>query len=95
MHDIHSSRRSPSQPLPRSLQESDEGTELFNLIKDWSTDKYGNCLIYHSDNFELYKKIAKDVDGSIPQKQFKKKIFTKFMIDLSKIPCDQQIFKYS
>ena len=77
------------------VQHFEEGTELFNLIKDWSTDKYGNCLIYHSDNFELYKKIAKDVNGSIPQNQLKKEIFTKFIIDVADIPSVQQIFKYS
>ena len=76
------------------VQHFEEDTELFNLIKDWSTDRYGNCLIYHSDNFELYRKIAKDVNGSIPKNQLKKDIFTKFVIEQTDIPDKQHIFKY-
>ena len=68
-------------------------SKLFNFIKPWMTDKYNNFLIYEDDDFDLYKKIAKDVKNAVPHKQLTKKIFNIF-IKKTKLNPRQHIFKY-
>lgn len=57
----------------------DHDSIIFKLIKPWMTDKYNNFLIDEEDDFDLYKKIAKDVKNAIPIKQLSKPIFKTFI----------------
>jgi len=70
----------------------DPDSAIFKFIKPWMTDKYNNFLIYEDDDFDLYKKIAKDVKNAIPVKQLTKKIFNKFLT--TKPSNEQHIFRY-
>ena len=76
------------------IEHFEEDTEIFNLLKLWATDKYGNCLIYHSDNFDLYKKIAKNVISANPKAQLKKKLFQTFTVSKKDIPKGNYIYYY-
>ena len=67
------------------IQHFREGSNLFNLLKLWCMDKYGNCLLYNDDDFNLYKNIAKNVHSAVPCKQIEKKIFRDFIIKRSEI----------
>ena len=71
-----------------------EDNELFNLMKSWATDKYGNSLIYCEDDFDLYKNIALNVCNSIPKDQLNKKIFREFRIENSSVPKEQFVYIY-
>ena len=55
-------------------------SNIFKLLKGWMTDKYNKFLIYEEDDFDLYKKIAKNVKNAVPIKQLSKKIFSIFTI---------------
>ena len=55
-------------------------SELYRLLKTWMTDKYNKFILTHHDDFNLYIKIANDMNNAIPIKQFKNKIFNKFIV---------------
>ena len=63
-------------------------------MKSWATDKYGNCLIYCEDDFDLYRNIAKNVFNSVPKDQLNKKIFRCFRILRDDIPENEYIYVY-
>jgi hypothetical protein len=67
-------------------------TPIHNLLKLWITDKYGNCYVNHNDDFDLYKKIAKNVISAVPENQLNKKIFNCFRVNKKDIPKDQYIY---
>ena len=69
-------------------------TELWYLLRDWITDKYGICYINHSDDFDLYKKIAKNINSAIPKYQLNKQIFNEFIIPKNRIPKEEFIYYY-
>lgn len=71
-----------------------EDNELFNLMKSWATDKYGNSLIYCEDDFDLYKNIALNVCNSIPKDQLNKKVFSEFRIENCDVPKEQFVYIY-
>jgi hypothetical protein len=71
-----------------------EDNELFNLMKSWATDKYGNSLIYCEDDFDLYKNIALNVCNSVPKDQLNKKVFSEFRIENSEIPKEKFVYIY-
>ena len=63
------------------------------LLKPWMTDKYNYFLINEEDDFDLYKKIAKDISNAVPIKQLNKPIFRQFIIQ----KCNDQnvsVFRY-
>ena len=72
----------------------EEDQELYDLMKSWATDKYGNCLIYCEDDFDLYRNIAKNVFNSIPKDQLNKKIFRCFRVLREDIPENEYIYVY-
>ena len=76
------------------IERLNEDTPLFNMVKEWSKDRYGNYLIYHNDNFELYKRISKTVETAIPKNQLKHELFQRFAIKQSKIPRKEFVFYY-
>lgn len=69
-------------------------SELYNLMKSWATDRYGNSLIYEEDDFDLYRNIAKNVLNSVPKDQLNKKVFRCFKIKREKIPKNEFIYVY-
>ena len=71
-----------------------EESELFNLMRSWATDKYGNSLIYCEDDFDLYKNIALNVCNSIPKDQLNKKVFSEFRIENSHVAKEQFVYIY-
>ena len=68
--------------------------DIKELIMTWITDKYGNCLIHHEEDFQLYKTIAKTVLSAVPKTQLLKKIWNDFIIEKQDIPPDTHIYKY-
>ena len=50
------------------------------------TDKYGNNLGSHNVNFNLYIKIAHNVENAIPRKQLNDPLFNQFRIKKDNIP---------
>ena len=69
-------------------------TTIFKLIKTWMTDKYNHFLINEEDDFDLYKKIAKDVNNAIPIKQLHKPVFRRFVINNTSINKNNYVFRY-
>lgn len=63
-----------------------EDSDVYKLLELWSSDKYGNNLLYHDDDFDLYKLIARDVKSAVPIKQLEKKVFKRFIIDETEVP---------
>ena len=76
------------------IEHFEKDTKLFNLLKTWMTDKYNKFLIDEEDDFDLYKKIAKDVKNAVPIKQLKKKIFNQFIINKKDIKQNDSVFRY-
>lgn len=68
------------------------GTELYNLLKIWMTDKHNRFKINESESFDMYINIAKNMRNAVPIKQFNKKIFKRFIIDKHKIIKNKYIF---
>jgi len=68
------------------------GTELYNLLKLWMTDKHNRFKINESESFDMYINIAKNMKNAVPIKQFNKKIFKRFIIDKHKIIKNKYIF---
>ena len=69
-------------------------TAIFNLLKLWASDKYGNFLMNYEDNFNLYKIIAKNVISAIPKNQINKMIFKEFLIKKEDISPNEFIYNY-
>ncbi len=91
-------RPNPSFDLSRLastiIEHFDTKHPVYKLLKGWLIDKYGNNLTTHEDNFNLYLKIAKNVNSAIPKKQLTKNIFKEFVILKKKINSKHFIFKY-
>ena len=91
-------RPNPSFDLSRLsstiIEHFDYKTEIYALLHGWLIDKNGNSLVTHEDNFNLYIKIAKDVNSAVPKKQLTKNVFKKFLINKKKIDRKNFIFKY-
>ena len=64
------------------------------MLELWTTDKYGNILLNNSDDFNLYKNIAKNVFSAVPKHQFKKMIFKQFIIKKDDIEDDEYVYYY-
>ena len=64
------------------------------LLEQWVTDKYGNNLGDHNVDFDLYIKIAHNVNSAIPIKQFSNSLFNQFKIKKEKIPNNSYIYYY-
>ncbi len=64
------------------------------LIERWTTDRYGNDLLSHEVNFDLYIKIAHNVNSAVPHKQFNDQLFNQFIIKKDKIPKGEYIYYY-
>ena len=75
------------------IEHFEEDSLIYKLLKLWATDKYGNFLMNYDDDFNLYKRIAKDVISAIPRNQLNKKIFKEFKIQKSDI-LNEYIYKY-
>lgn len=71
-----------------------EDSPVFRLLKSWATDKHGQFLMNHEDDFNLYKIIAKDVVSAVPKDQLEKDLFTKFIVSKSNIPKNAFIYYY-
>lgn len=69
-------------------------SRVYQLLLSWMTDKYGNDLGKDEDNFELYVKIARNIDNAIPEKQMKKNIFNSFHVDKSEIPSNTFVYYF-
>jgi len=69
-------------------------TEIWELLSEWITDRYGNCYINHPDDFDLYKKIAKNIISAVPSHQINKPIFNEFIVPKDKIPKNKIIYHY-
>jgi len=69
-------------------------TKVFNLLKIWMTDKHNQFIINEEDDFDLYKKIAKDIKNAVPIKQLKHNLFKKFIVNKKDIKSQYSIFKY-
>ncbi len=48
--------------------------DVYRLLELWSRDKYGNSLLEHDDDFDLYRIIAKNVRSAVPVKQLEKSV---------------------
>jgi hypothetical protein len=67
---------------------------IFMLLEKWTTDKYGNNLGHHHLDFELYIKIAHNVNSAVPKEQIKDPLFNQFRIKKDKIPQGEYIYYY-
>ena len=65
---------------------------IFTLLEKWTTDKYGNNLAHHTVDFDLYIKIAHNVNSAIPKNQFKNPLFNQFKIKKTDIPKNNYIY---
>ena len=68
--------------------------DVYRLLELWSRDKYGNSLLEHEDDFDLYRIIAKNVKSAVPVKQLEKKVFQRFIIQESDVPEGEILYKY-
>lgn len=66
---------------------------IVELLKCWTTDKYGNDLMNLEEDFSLYKVIAKNAQSANPIKQFNKTIWNNFIVDKNTIDSSKYIFK--
>lgn len=64
----------------------DEKNEIYHMLLEWMTDKYGNNLGDETDSFDLYIKIARGVKNAVPKEQLIKPIFRRFQIEKDDIP---------
>ena len=72
----------------------EEDTHIYNLLKLWASDKYGNFLMNYEDDFNLYKNIAKNVKSAIPKNQINKMIFKEFILERENINKEEFIYNY-
>jgi hypothetical protein len=68
--------------------------DVYRLLELWSRDKYGNSLLEHEDDFDLYRIIAKNVKSAVPVKQLEKKVFQKFIVQEDEVPEGEILYKY-
>ena len=71
-----------------------ENSPIFNLLKLWASDKYGNFLMNYEDDFNLYKIIAKNVKSAVPKNQINKMIFKEFLVEKEDIDNKEFIYNY-
>ena len=76
------------------IEHFEPNSPLFNLLKLWASDKYGNFLMNYEDNFDLYKIIARNVVSAIPKNQINKMIFKEFLIQKEDISSNEFIYNY-
>jgi len=67
---------------------------LYLLLEKWMTDKYGNNLGFHKINFDLYVKIAHNVNNAVPKNQLKDSLFNQFRIRKETIPKDTYVYYF-
>jgi hypothetical protein len=67
---------------------------IAELLEKWTTDKYGNNLQTSELSFDLYVKIAHNVNSAVPFKQFNDPLFSQFKIKKDKIPKDEGNYIY-
>ena len=60
-------------------------SELYKLLNSWVIDKYGKDVRRYSE-FDLYKIITRRMESAIPEEQFDKDIFKRFIIKKNMIP---------
>ena len=76
------------------IEHFEENSPIFNLLKLWASDKYGNFLMNYEDDFNLYKIIAKNVKSAVPKNQINKMIFKEFLIEKEDIKNEEFIYNY-
>ena len=76
------------------IEHFDENNSIYKLLKLWCSDKYGNFLMKYEDDFNLYKKIAKNVTCAVPKDQINKMIFKEFIIEKEDINNNEFIYCY-
>ena len=64
----------------------------YKSLEKWTTDKYGNNLAHHTVDFDLYIKIAHNVNSAVPKNQFKNPLFNQFKIKKTDIPKNNYIY---
>ena len=67
---------------------------VYLLLEKWMTDKYGNNLGFHQINFDLYVKIAHNVNNAIPKNQLKDSLFSQFRIRKEDIPKNTYVYYF-
>lgn len=67
---------------------------LYLLLEKWMTDKYGNNLGFHPINFDLYLKIAHNVNNAVPKNQLKDSLFNQFRIRKEDIPKNTYVYYF-
>lgn len=72
----------------------DKDSRIGMLMEKWMTDKYGYNLSYHPVNFDLYVKIAHNMENAVPLSQFKESLFKQFMIKKTNIPNGTYVYIY-
>ena len=71
----------------------DSYDDIVELLRCWTTDKYGNNLMNNGEDFNLYKIIAKNANSANPRKQFSKSIWKEFLVDEKDIPNSEYVYK--
>ena len=72
----------------------EEKSDIYQLLLSWMTDKHGNNLGNEKDSFDLYIKIARNVNDAVPKEQLLKPIFRKFHIEKDEIPDKDFIYYF-
>ena len=67
---------------------------IASLLEKWTTDKYGNNLQTSELSFDLYVKIAHNVNSAVPHKQFSDPLFNHFKIKKDTIPKGSYIYYF-
>jgi hypothetical protein len=76
------------------IQNFDNDSQIFKLLKLWASDKNGNFLLKYEDDFNLYKIIAKNVVSAVPKNQINKIIFRDFSIEKEEISSNEFVYNY-
>ena len=76
------------------IEHFEEDSEIWNFLSKLITDKYGICYVNHPDDFELYLKIARNIESAIPKNQLNKPLFNQFIINKDDIPEKSRIYYY-
>lgn len=75
------------------LDNSQEKKELFNLIKEWTENKYGDNFLDMDDDFSLYVAICETANNAIPKNQLLKKLFQSFQVNKEDIPDLKNVYQ--